>query len=167
MKLQALFRAENNKLFRIEDNKEFIVTGCTVKKAENCQGEAAANEFTEEFFAIDVPWTLVGTDEDSYNEQFLSDFRDYLKILDEKKIFVYINPVADKVPETAIQREDFVASFKHCARRIKDCQSVVGFAINPCADSQLFMEELSAKHSHYIYFSKDKELLKNEGIVIN
>lgn len=165
MKLESLFRAENKKLVRISDDREYQAVNCPVKEAATCLGEAKAKDVTDEFFAVNVPWSLVGFDEDNYNEQFLSDFRDFLKVLDEKKVYVYINPVVDKEISCDAQKEELTSSFKHCARRIKDCQCVVGFTIPDGADPVYFMEELSAKHAQYVYFSKDLSL-ENEKIVL-
>ncbi len=166
MKLEPLFKSSNNTLIRLEDGREYSAENIISRPGCECQGEAAALTVNEDFFAVDIPWTLVGLDEDSYNEQFLSDLRDYLKILDDKKKYVIIRPVADKTPLSPVQKEDFVASYKHCARRIKDCSCVVGFSIPECCDSNIFREELSAKHKHYIYFSNDKNLLSDESVVI-
>ena len=165
MKLEALFKTDGKKLIRISDSKEYEVKDCLKKEALECQGEAKAAGVAEPFFAINIPWTLVGLDEESYNEQFLSDLRDYLKVLDEKQIYVYINPVVDCAADTLSRKEDLVASFKHCARRIKDCTSVVGFAVPDGADEKYFIEEMNVKHSHYIYFVK-KSVSGAENVVL-
>ena len=87
--------------------------------------------------------------------------RDELKSLEEKNEFVFIEPVFDKNASV----EQFTAAMKHTARRIKDCVSVIGFALPKEAEAQkdFFIEELSAKHQQYCFFSKS---LKDDSIVL-
>ena len=99
-----------------------------------------------------VKWSDVEGNPEEYNEDFLAKLRDELKSLEEKKEFVFIEPIFDK----AADAEQFTAAMKHCARRIKDCVSVIGFAIpNEIFENRAFYtEELSAKHQHYCFFCK-------------
>ena len=53
-------------------------------------------------------------------------------------------------------------------RIFKDCVSVVGFSIPSAfdeSDAKAFVEELSEKHSQYVFFSNNKALLTDEKIV--
>ena len=86
-------------------------------------------------------------------EDFLAKLRDDLKALEDKKEFVFIEPVFDKNAGA----EQFTAAMKHCARRIKDCVSVIGFAIPSeiLASKAFYIEELSAKHAQYCFFCKE------------
>ena len=99
-----------------------------------------------------VKWSDVEGNPEEYNEDFLAKLRDELKSLEEKKEFVFIEPIFDK----AAGAEQFTAAMKHCARRIKDCVSVIGFAIpNEIFENRAFYtEELSTKHQHYCFFCK-------------
>ena len=99
-----------------------------------------------------VKWSDVEGNPEEYNEDFLAKLRDELKSLEEKKEFVFIEPIFDK----AADAEQFTAAMKHCARRIKDCVSVIGFAIpNEIFENRAFYtEELSTKHAHYCFFCK-------------
>ena len=102
----------------------------------------------------------------SANEEFLADLRDQFKSMEENDTYGFVVPVCDAECGSAEEKENFVASMKHCARRIKDCENIIGFAIPAEADVDFFMEELSAKHKHYIYFTKDEKIAeKNESIV--
>ncbi len=146
MKLEAKFKSEKNVLYFLDGTKAEL-NGSSIRARE-------------------VRWTQVGLDEDSYNEEFLADLRDQFKSMEENDTYGFVVPVCDAECGSAEEKENFVASMKHCARRIKDCENIIGFAIPAEADVDFFMEELSAKHKHYIYFTKDEKIAeKNENIV--
>lgn len=134
MKLEKLFKSENNRLFKM-DGTEVAVTASMLKN---------------------VSWNDVEGAEEVYNEQYLSQLRDELKAVEEKGEFVVVNPVYDK--KGAIPGQ-FINAMKHTARRIKDCKSVIGFAIPDeiAGDSDVvdfYIEKMSEKHEQYVYFSK-------------
>ncbi len=138
MKLDRLFEVKGGKLFKIS-GEEYPVSEKNV---------------------LPIKWSDVEGAPEEYSEEFLAKTRDGLKALEEKNEFVFIEPVFDK--EASV--EQFTAAMKHTARRIKDCVSVIGFAIPKKAEAQkdFFIEELSAKHQHYCFFSKS---LKEDSIV--
>ncbi|MBQ8679747.1 MULTISPECIES: hypothetical protein [unclassified Treponema] len=127
MKLERLFKVENQKLYTMA-------------------GEAVSLEGK----AFPVKWSEVEGEAEEYKEDFLAKLRDQLKALEEKGQFVFIEPIFDK----NAGYEQFTAAMKHCARRIKDCVSVIGFAIpEEIFDQRAFyIEELSAKHQQYCFF---------------
>ena len=96
------------------------------------------------------------------NEEFLAEFRDWLKKLEDKNSFAIIIPFAENASATQEQKEIFTASFKHCARRIKDCENVIGFSVPENVEPDFFISELKAKHGHYIFFSTDENLLASD-----
>lgn len=166
MKLEKRFCVKDNRLYFIEGNREFPAAD-TRLSASACAGGGVPPADLSRLLLIDLPWTQVGCDETSYNEEFLASFRDFLKALEEKGGYAAIIPLADRQPAGG-EAEDFVASFRHCARRVKDCASVAGFAVPagvPGVDAAFFMEELSAKHPQYVFFSGDDSLLKDPGLV--
>lgn len=131
MKLEKLFEVKDSKLFKI-GGEEVPATG--MEKA--------------------LKWSEVEAGPEEYDEAFLASFRDELKSLEEKSSFVFIEPQIDK--DAPI--DQFIAAMKHTARRIKDCTSVVGFAIPVQMtrdEAAAYIEELSQKHAQYVYFSKD------------
>lgn len=130
MKLERLFEVKEGKLYTV-----------------------AGEPFSTEGKAFPVKWSDVENAPEEYNEDFLAKLREDLKAMEEKKEFVFIEPVYDKNGGA----EQFTAAMKHCARRIKDCVSVIGFAIPSEILSQrdFYIEELSAKHGHYCFFSKE------------
>ena len=127
MKLERLFKVENQKLYTMA-------------------GEAVSLEGK----AFPVKWSEVEGEAEEYKEDFLAKLRDQLKALEEKGQFVFIEPIFDK----NAGYEQFTAAMKHCARRIKDCVSVIGFAIPEeiFAQRAFYIEELSAKHQQYCFF---------------
>ncbi len=134
MKLEKLFKSENNKLFKM-DGSAVEITAAMLKS---------------------VSWNDVEGAEEVYNEQYLSQLRDELKAIEEKGGFVVVAPVYNK--KGAIPGQ-FINAMKHTARRIKDCKSVIGFAIpDEIADDgevvDFYTATLSEKHEQYVYFSK-------------
>lgn len=126
------------RLFEVKESKLFTIAGEPVQ----LEGKV-----------YPVKWSDVEAGEGEYNEDFLAKLRDELKALEEKSQFVFIEPVYDKEGGY----EQFTAAMKHCARRIKDCVSVIGFSIpNEVLEQKSFyIEELSAKHAHYCFFCKE------------
>ena len=108
MKLEPLFTVKENKMFCIKDNSEFDLNA---------------------LHKIEIKWSQVELELESYNEEFLAGLRDQLKVLDEKNEFAVLIPVVDKPLENAEQNELFINAFNHTARRVKDCVSVVGFEL--------------------------------------
>jgi len=129
MKLEKLFKVENKELYTMDGQKYPL------------QGKA-----------LSVKWSDVEGSPEEYNEEFLAKLRDNLKSLEEKKEFVFIEPLFDKDGS----KEGFTAAMKHTARRIKDCTSVIGFALPEeiLEEKDFYIEELSAKHAHYCFFCK-------------
>ncbi len=172
MKLEKRFCVQDNRLYLIEGNREFPLAD-TRLSASACAGGGVPPADLSRLLLIELPWTQVGCDESSYNEEFLAAFRDFLKALEDKGGYAAVIPVADTPSAVgdgaaAAEKEALTASFKHCARRIKDCASVAGFAVPAClsgADADFFMEELSAKHAQYVFFTADPALLQNPAIV--
>lgn len=164
MKLEPLFKSENNSLYFLDGTPVDVQNSISVAAAEIAtllKGDGASSKP----FMVTVPWTLVGMAEDSYNEEFLAVFRDLLKALEETKNFAFIVPQADSPVDTDAKKEQLVASFKHCARRIKDCVSVIGFAVPDEADPSFFIEELSHKHAQYVFFSRNDSVLADGAVV--
>ena len=131
MKLERLFEVKDNKLYKV-----------------------SGEEISPEGRAFPVKWSDVEACAGEYNEDYLAKLRDELKSKEEKKEFVFIEPIFDKDSDF----EQFTAAMKHTARRIKDCLSVIGFAIPEAVVSKKdsYIEELSAKHGHYCFFCKQK-----------
>ena len=145
MKLEPLFTVKENKMFCIKDNSEFDLNA---------------------LHKIEIKWSQVELEPESYNEEFLAGLRDQLKVLDEKNEFAVLIPVVDKPLENAEQNEFFLNAFNHTARRVKDCVSVAGFELPvQLASADDFIDVLSVKHAQYIYFTKDKTI-QNKSIVI-
>lgn len=158
MKLEPLFRSADNRLYFL-DGREMPVDAGKKSFPENVSCEKDSLVF------VDMPWETVGKDEESYNEEFLAQMRDFLKKMEDDSAFAVIVPCAEKIPGTSAEKEDFVASMKHSARRIKDAKSVVGYAIPAYIDAQAFIEEFRPKHAHYIYFSGEDSVLADSSIV--
>ena len=159
MKLEPLFTSKDNGLFAI-DGTAVSTENCTPLNAKDLTASSQLPADNKSPLLVSISWEEIGLD-----EELLANLRDYLKVLDEENRFAIIVPEAGKSGLTAAQKDNFTASCKHCARRIKDCKSVIGFAIPEEADAATFMEELSQKHAHYIYFSKNASVLENSSIV--
>ena len=158
MKLEPLFTSKDNSLFAI-DGTAVSTENCTPLNAKDLTASSQLPADNKSPLLVSISWEEIGLDETSYNEELLANLRDFLKVLDEENRFAIIVPEARKSGLTAAQKDNFTAS------RIKDCKSVIGFAIPEEADAATFMEELSQKHAHYIYFSKNASVLENSSIV--
>jgi len=168
MKLEPLFTSKENKLFPIGETASKTAVNMEQCKALQAKELSAASQLPADNgspLLVLITWKDIGLDDLSYNEELLANLRDFLKILDEGNRFAVIVPDAEKASLSDDEKNSFTASCKHCARRIKDCKSVIGFAIPKEADSSVFMEELSQKHAHYIYFSKSEDKLADSSIV--
>ena len=161
MKLERLFEGKENSLYTV-NGESVKISGSAVNAADFIKQPAVSQK---EALRISVNWTLSGLDEENYNEDFLASLRDSLKALEEKNTFAIIEPVCDSACETEAQKDAFIQSMKHCARRIKDCTSVIGFKIPGEVNAALFTEELSAKHGHYVFFSTDEKVLEDSSTV--
>lgn len=134
MKLERLFEVKNSKLFKVS-GEEFALSSKNIKS---------------------IKWSDVEGAPEEYNEEFLANLRDELKSLEEKNEFVFIEPLFDKGLPDENNAEQFTAAMKHTARRIKDCVSVIGFAVPAEVEQKkdFYIAELSQKHQHYCFFSK-------------
>ncbi|WP_147634226.1 hypothetical protein [Treponema pectinovorum] len=133
MKFEKLFTSKNHLLFKM-DGTQVPITEKMVKR---------------------IKWSEIEGAEEVYNEEFLAKLRDELKTLEEKGEFVFVECAYDK---KAIPGQ-YNDAIKHASRRIKDCKSVIGFALPEqiaCDVDVLkdFFEKISEKHPHYVYFSK-------------
>lgn len=130
MKLERLFEVRDSKLYKIGEGAEYKPDVRSVK------------------------WSEVEGNPEEYNEEFLAKLRDELKALEANGKFVLIEPVFDKDADS----QQFTAAMKHTARRIKDCVSVIGFSIpdeiSGDAEKSFYIEEMSAKHKQFCFFSK-------------
>ena len=142
MKLDPIFTVKQNKLYEIADGAAFDTA--TLQR-------------------IEIKWSTVELEDEQYNEEYLAELRDQLKIKEETGTFAVLVPVVDKPLETPEQTELFINAFNHTARRVKDCVSVAGFELTPELTAKgfaegspvaSFMETLAIKHAQYVYFAK-------------
>ena len=168
MKFDALVKSEKNGLFRISDGKKIETDNLKVFDAESlASGKCPElNSFGEgQIFAVSVPFEKVDFGDGNYNEELLAGLREVLKPLEEKGVFCFILPESSKAVEDADQADSLIKAFVHAARRLKDCQSIVGFAIPEVmlekdkgaelgeeSWSRWFVNDMNVKHSHYVYF---------------
>ena len=166
MKLDPIFTAKNNELYKISDNS--MVNLSDVKEIDG-NNLVYTNNF---ICKISIPWSKVELENELYNEEFLAALRDFLKILDEKNQFAIIKPVIDKPLESQEQVELFVDAFNHAARRTKDCVSVIGMELpskllekgfEADSPSAQFIEKLAIKHAQFVYFA-DKNVVSEKKI---
>ena len=172
MKLEPLFFIKQNNLYKIQTQEKVELSNFqTVSYQEFTQ-----NPLSNEFVKIDINWSSIELDDEVYNEELLAQLRDNLKKLDENNHFAIINPIADKQISSYDDADLFINACNHMARRIKDCESVIGlelpdqiFAQDSAAD---FMDTLSKKHANYVFFanksneSKVKQLADTEEYAI-
>ena len=146
MKLEPVFKTENNELFLISDGSK-----------------PDLNSFEK----ITVSWAKVEIDDEVYNEEFLAQLRETLKSFEEQNKYAILVPEVDKNFETQVQKEAFISAMNHTARRVKDCKSVAGFeltseilkdGLGEGKTAANFMETLAVKHAQYVYFAKSEDI---------
>ena len=134
MKLEKIFDCKDGKLIKMD-------------------GSAVESDTVSPFV---LSWKSVEEgDEGVYNEELLASIRLSLKEMEGSGKFVYIKGEKDRNGDFS----QYTAAMKHAARRLKDCTSIAGFFIPEgvsCEDAALFIEELSAKHAQYVFFSANK-----------
>ena len=168
MKFEPLFESENNLLVRISDGEKILTSNLPIYDFENL---SVKNNFY--VAGLNIPHNRVEPEEGVYDEEFLAALRTLLKRIEESGRFVFV------IPEFSLEKQldedetdSSIKAFAHTARRIKDARSVIGFALpaafisadgvnafEPGSRTSLFMEELSAKHEHYLYFSDESIIL--------
>lgn len=81
---------------------------------------------------------------------YLAALRVFLKSIEAYGAYAIVVPISDCGAERLTQ------AMCHTARRIKDCASVIGFALPDAlteSEATTFTDAMSAKHAHYVYFS--------------
>jgi hypothetical protein len=172
MKLEPLFFIKQNNLYKIQTQEKVELSNFQNVSYQ----EFTQNPLSNEFVKIDINWSAIELENEVYNEELLAQLRDNLKKLDENNHFAIINPIADKQISSYDDADLFINACNHMARRIKDCESVIGlelpdqiFAQEAAAD---FMDTLSKKHANYVFFannsneSKVKQLADTEEYAI-
>lgn len=174
MKFDPLVKVVENKLFTIEENAELNLEKLNVVQADAVEGLECPAEGV--VTAVICPWSKVEMEPGAYNEDLLAKLRDYLKQLEEKGRFAFVVPVSEKSFEDADQADSFISAMVHVARRIKDAESVVGFAIaaeilekdagnalDENSWTQWFVNDMNKKHGHYVYFA-EKSLVQKFNV---
>lgn len=159
MKFDARFGSKNGKLYAIKTGAEAdtnalipfdssVLSGASPESAE-----AEAKRFShdaDKIIAVYVPYRAVEISENTYDEMYLAALRVFLKGIEESGIYAVVVPISDCGAGQLTQ------AMCHTARRIKDCVSVIGFAIPDTlteSEAAAFIDAMSAKHTHYVYFS--------------
>jgi hypothetical protein len=155
MKLEPLFFIKQNNLYKIQTQEKVELSNFQNVSYQ----EFTQNPLSNEFVKIDINWSSIELEDEVYNEELLAQLRDNLKKLDENNHFVIINPIVDKQISSYDDADLFINACNHMARRIKDCESVIGlelpdqiFAQEAAAD---FMDTLSKKHANYVFFANN------------
>ena len=162
MKFDPLFKSEKNRLVKIENNKTFNTEKLHLIYGENISSAELPAEQSE-LAGIQIKWSAVELQPGVYNEEYLAVLRDYLKILEQHGRFAFIIPQTVKELPDSDTVQSYIDAMVHCARRIKDCTSVIGFAVpaellakdsdlGPNSYAQWFVNEMNVKHGHYVYF---------------
>ena len=109
---------------------------------------------------IQVAYKDIVLADGSPNEEFLAGLRSRLKDMEADGAQVLLEPLFEaqdcKDVDAALQ---ITADYKHCARRVKDCECVKGFCV-PAVFNDMergaelienFKSELLEKHPHYVF----------------
>lgn len=165
MKLEPFFTVKDNNLIRIADNQTVDISNLPVISSDKLVFNA------NPFFIITLPWSKIEIESELYNEEYLAQLRNFLKQFEEKKQYVIIKPIIDKTFETEEQIENFITTFNHTARRLKDCISLIGMelsenilakGLSQTSPAANFMETLAIKHAQFIYIA-NRKIIKEDS----
>ncbi|EPF26406.1 hypothetical protein HMPREF1221_01120 [Treponema socranskii subsp. paredis ATCC 35535] len=159
MKIDAQFESKNGKLYALKTGAE-ADTGALIpfdsgvlSGASSEIAETEAQKFSKDkgkILAVYVPHGAAEISENMYDEMYLAALRVFLKSIEAYGAYAVVVPISDCSAERLTQ------TMCHTARRIKDCASVIGFALPDAlteSEAAAFTDAMSAKHAHYVYFS--------------
>lgn len=162
-KEEARFYSRGNELY-FPNGKKVAVKASLRMRGENCADDYRSEK--DALYLVYVQRSSLEIAEGRPNEGFLSSLRDWLKRLENINSCAIIFPVIDRSSDTPEDERDITESFKHCARRIKDCENVIGFVVPEEVDAKMFIDELRIKHEHYIFFSDNPLLLETDDTIV-
>ena len=160
MKLDARFESKNGKLYALKtgekaDTGAFIPFDSGVLSGVSSESaEAEAQRFSQDrgkILAVYVSHRAAEISENTYDEMYLAALRVFLKGIETYGAYAVAVPLSD-----GDDAERLTQAMCHTARRIKDCASVIGFALPDSlteSEAAAFIDAMSEKHSHYVYFS--------------
>lgn len=157
MIFHAIFKNEGRALVRVSDGAPVPTIGLPLLDAKDIAALSVPPPQPVPLAVARVPWSAVETDAGEYDESYLASLRDFLKSMEESGSSAII--LADDEGNAQGERAGaFIDAAAHCARRVKDCASVAGFALpDSIAKSESlaskFIESLRAKHPHYVFFA--------------
>ncbi|QTQ15279.1 hypothetical protein [Treponema parvum] len=187
MKIKAKFTVKSNKLLSADGLTEISISSpVRTEAADACKNTLAVDilkksesEMTatkNKFLFIDLPQSFMEISSGAYNETALASLRDFLKAIEKSELNVIIAPRLENDSDirslqagSSDSQGSFIAAVSHAARRIKDCESVIGFAIPEkllvCGPGEKslaaeYISELKKKHEHYIFFAEQSEIEK-------
>lgn len=174
MKFDPLVKVVENKLVRLSDGLPVSAENLNIVQADELEKQGVPS--AEVLTALVCPWKKIEIEEGCYNEELLAKMRDFLKKLEESGSFAFVVPQAQKSFSSADEADSFIKAMVHTARRIKDCTSVLGFAVaaelmekdagkklDENSWTQWFINEMNVKHGHYVYFA-GKSNVKKYGL---
>lgn len=136
MKLEAKVFLKDNQLYNVSDS--------------SLLDENKVVEFEVEQGVVEI-------EEDIYNEELLAALRDEMKALDAENRYAWIKIVSDS--DLSSDLEAFTNTFNHTARRVKDCECVIGFILSEnllamgMEAVESFCEVIAKKHAQYIHMA--------------
>lgn len=174
MKFDPLVKVVENKLVRLSDGSPVSAENLNIVQADELETQDVPS--AEVLTALVCPWKKIEIEEGCYNEELLAKIRDFLKKLEASGSFAFVVPQAQKSFSGADEADSFIKAMVHTARRIKDCTSVLGFAVaaelmekdagkklDENSWTQWFINEMNVKHGHYVYFA-GKSNIKKYGL---
>ena len=163
MKLDARFESKNGKLYALKTGEEAdtgalipfdssVLSAASSESADKeWQREREVRQYKDKIIAVYVPLRAAEISENTYDEMYLAALRVFLKGIETYGAYAVAVPLSD-----GDDAERLIQAMCHTARRIKDCASVIGFALPDSlteSEAAAFIDAMSEKHSHYVYFS--------------
>ena len=162
------YSAETGKLKKADGTIYSIIENIVIKNKNEFQNLSEDSLSTEILYNVTFPAEFAGNEQDGFDECFLAELRNFLKLLEPEEKTVIINLQCNENLKN--NKELTLELFYHIARRIKDCVSVAGFTLPdfpPAAESAAMQENLSfpqkvietlqKKHPEYVYFVRSQQ----------
>ena len=145
-----------------ESGRTLLLRGCNLggkpfplEEAEDRFEQIRSQGFN--FVRLSITWeSLEPADPGIYDESYVAYLRKLLVIAEKKEILVFMDPEPDEPDER------YLAAFRHCYRRLKNCKALTGWR----AVSVKFVERMKETGRPCIFFTED-DLPKGEDLSIS
>ena len=170
MKVEPLFSFKGG-ILAGAGGKEFPAVPAQMRLEDFSAGVAEANIATlaaegANLILLRLNLSQIALKPASFNEAALSRLREILKTAEERSAGAVLSIEDERDAASPSAQADLISAAEHTARRLKDCASLIGFAV-PEGAGQEFLLELEArfekKHPTLLFFVPPQATKEAEG----